>query len=193
MAVDAKDIRDSRGAGCFMRKLASIGCDSGTNFQDGVALKRAFAAQMCLLAEMTLEEMRVLDAEWKLPTLKIAWKDIQAIREVATAVHMGKPVPSVSCLVVEGWPVSNATPEDRDAATSLETELVAAWGEVVGGWKQLRLYKAIDCTSDLLSCFAQTLHWDGAGVLSIAFQRAIGNEPQPIYPWVVVQNGMGYI
>ena len=58
MAVDAKDIRDSRGAGCFMRKLASIGCDSGTNFQDGVALKRAFAAQMCLLAEMTLEEMR---------------------------------------------------------------------------------------------------------------------------------------
>ena len=183
-------IRDSRGAGFFMRKLGSIG--EQVSFQDALALKRAFAAQMRFLAEMTLEEMRCLDAEWNLPSSNGVWKDIQAIREVATAVHMGTPVPRVNFLVMEDWPVSNATPEDKETSKSLERELVAAWCGTQGGWKQLRLYKAMDCTSDLLGCFAQTLHWDGAGLLSVVFHTALGDEPQPTRPRVAL-TGVGWI
>ena len=125
------------GAGYLLRKLQLLKeSDAGTaNVQVQV-----LAAQTDMLAELTLAEIKGADCEFDVPGLAIIWNEVRLVKEVASAVRNGAPIPHVE-LPVQGDasapPVSTLTTSQKQTAKQLEKEgrqgLVAstAWIEEV--------------------------------------------------------------
>lgn len=162
------------GAGYLLRKLQLLKeSDAGTaNVQVQV-----LAAQTDMLAELTLAEIKGVDCEFDVPGLAIIWNEVRLVKEVASAVRNGAPIPHVE-LPVQGDasapPVSTLTTSQKQTAKQLEKEVAKAWWQAPLGLKKCRFYKHVDTLSEYLMSLGQLLDWNESGVWGIILQRGLG-------------------
>ena len=148
-------------AALFQQKLASY-----ENERSHVSL----AAEMRLVLEMAIEEIKSLEEDMCVPSLGFFKADLEALKTFAQAV-VEKGAESLPPIGVAQSP--NIPVEATERGKAIEQEVAGYW-QGLESWQAFKVYKHVDTLSEYCFRIGATIEWDEVGALGVRLQRALG-------------------